>query len=572
MILLIREYLASLKERGELDAILPDLLTGNGFEVISRPSIGTSQFGVDVAAVGQDVDGQKKLFLFSIKSGDLTRTEWNSSAKQSIRPSLDEIRDGYIPSRIPSKYKNLKVAICLCFGGGVAEEVQQQLRGYTSRNTSDKLEYQEWNGDLLAQKIEQGILRENLFPKSFRDLLRKASAMVEEPDESARYFRRLVKELTAGDDLNDHDKIRVVRQLNISLWLLFVWSREAGNVEAAYVSSEYCILRAWDVLKDVLNGRRSKKQESAGYAFNQLVELNFAIWGELYGKKILPYVGVRDGISSAVQSPVGIDVNLKLHETLGRLALRGLWMIWQNSSSNDSPEFLRGEVEEVDNLAAEIAQLITNNRVLLLPILDDHAVDIGLALTFLASRIGYHGLACEYVTELSKNIEFAFKTNGPYPTCKTSYWELVEHPSENTDAYRQDATAGSVLIPLLAYWSAQLGLSENLSRLAQFAQSELQHCTHQFWFPDSASENELFTGTPQTGNMLTDIPITDNSEEILEFISQHVREDDGFRELSCVQFGHWIIVLVACRYNRLPVPPHIWESFDFPTNELSPDE
>lgn len=563
MILLIREYLASLKERGELDAILPDLLTGNGFEVISRPSIGTSQYGVDVAAIGEDIDGVKKLFLFSIKSGDLTRAEWNSSATQSIRPSLDEIRDGYIPSRIPSKYKGLKVAICLCFGGGVAEEAQQQLRGYTARNTTGKLEYQEWNGDLLAQKIEQGILRENLFPTSFRNLLRKASAMVEEPEESARYFRKLVNELVASENQSDHDKIRIVRQLNISLWVLFVWSREAGNVAAAYLSSEYCILRAWDTLKGVLRGRRSKKQESAGYAFNQLVELNFTIWDELYGKKILPHVGVRDGISSAVQSPVGIDVNLKIHETLGRIALRGLWRVWQESSSSDSPELLLGKMDEVDKLSAEIAQLITNNRVLLLPILDDHAVDIGLAITFLASRKGYHSLACEYITELSKNIEFAFKTNGPYPTCKTSYRELVEHPSENTDTYRQEATAGSVLIPLLAYWSARFGLLENLSRLAQFAQSELQHCTHQFWFPDNASEDELFTGTSQTGNMLTDIPITDKSQEILDFVSQRVHEDDGYRNLSCVKFGHWILVLVACRYNRLPVPPHIWERLVF---------
>ena len=45
----IREYLASLRERGELDAILPDLLSELGYTVISRPSRGTRQFGVDVA-------------------------------------------------------------------------------------------------------------------------------------------------------------------------------------------------------------------------------------------------------------------------------------------------------------------------------------------------------------------------------------------------------------------------------------------------------------------------------------------------------------------------------------------
>jgi hypothetical protein len=44
---------------------LPDLLKELGFHVISRPAIGVTQRGVDVAAVGKDEDGDRKLFLFS---------------------------------------------------------------------------------------------------------------------------------------------------------------------------------------------------------------------------------------------------------------------------------------------------------------------------------------------------------------------------------------------------------------------------------------------------------------------------------------------------------------------------
>ena len=103
MKLVIREYLASLKERGELDAILPDLLSELGFVVYSRPQRGTIQHGVDIAAVGNDEDGEKKLFLFTVKQGDLTRQEWDGTP-QALRPSLNEIIDGYIPSRIPTEY------------------------------------------------------------------------------------------------------------------------------------------------------------------------------------------------------------------------------------------------------------------------------------------------------------------------------------------------------------------------------------------------------------------------------------------------------------------------------------
>ena len=116
MKLVIREYLASLRERGELDAVLPDLLTELGFTVYSRPGRGTRQYGVDVAAVGEGQDGVRRVHLFSVKSGDLDRTEWNTASPQSLRPSLDEILDHYVCSRIPPEYSDLPVAICLTLG------------------------------------------------------------------------------------------------------------------------------------------------------------------------------------------------------------------------------------------------------------------------------------------------------------------------------------------------------------------------------------------------------------------------------------------------------------------------
>ena len=74
MKLIFSEYLASLKERGELDVIMPDLLSEIGFTVFSKPAVGTKQHGVDVAAVGPGQNGQRTLFLISIKPGDLRRS------------------------------------------------------------------------------------------------------------------------------------------------------------------------------------------------------------------------------------------------------------------------------------------------------------------------------------------------------------------------------------------------------------------------------------------------------------------------------------------------------------------
>src|SRR3546814_14107908 len=50
--------------------------------------------------------------------------------------------------------------------------------------------------------------------------------------------------------------------------------------------------------------------------------------------KILPHADVRHALSSAVGSSASLDVNLKLFELVGRLALRGLWKVWQLTPPN----------------------------------------------------------------------------------------------------------------------------------------------------------------------------------------------------------------------------------------------
>src|SRR5690606_8127489 len=109
MKLIFRQYLASLREREELDAILPDLLSELGYTVYSRPQRGTAQAGVDIAAVGEDEDGERKVFLFSVKQGDLTRRDWDGGTPQALRPSLNQILDTYIGTKIPKRYQELKV-------------------------------------------------------------------------------------------------------------------------------------------------------------------------------------------------------------------------------------------------------------------------------------------------------------------------------------------------------------------------------------------------------------------------------------------------------------------------------
>ena len=65
MKIIIQQYLSTLKESKELDAILPDLLLSMNFQPITKPQIGVRQHGVDLATIGKDPEKNiQKLFLF----------------------------------------------------------------------------------------------------------------------------------------------------------------------------------------------------------------------------------------------------------------------------------------------------------------------------------------------------------------------------------------------------------------------------------------------------------------------------------------------------------------------------
>ena len=110
MKLIIREYLSLLKESKELDRVLPDLLLMMGIEPISHAQVGVRQYGVDVAAVGEYKDEGNILLLFTIKKGDLGRSDWDFN-EQSIRQSLDEIKDVYLECHIRPEHLTLKKKI-----------------------------------------------------------------------------------------------------------------------------------------------------------------------------------------------------------------------------------------------------------------------------------------------------------------------------------------------------------------------------------------------------------------------------------------------------------------------------
>ncbi len=558
MKLLLKQYLSSLKERDELDVVLPDIISEVGFTVVSRPKRGTTQYGVDVAAIGpHPKTGEQALFLLSIKSGDLTRDEW-ASGNQALRPSLEEIVEVYIPKRVPKRYKDLPVVIALCFGGDIHEAVRPQVDGFIDKNTvSGRLEFEEWNGDYLANLIATGLLRENIFERARQTSFRKAVALVDEPDVCVQHFLALLDQLVETTPPNLSARLQVARQIYLATWTVFVWCRDAKNLESAYRCSVLAALRIWDLSHAHFSGK-STASKALGDVTNKMVQLNRIIATTFIEEHVEPFSHVEDGMGVSVPSGESVDINLKLFETLGRVAIHGLWLMRMKERIPDAADADQVAIvdAELQKCLELLCNLINHNPAYYTPLRDDHAIEITLAGLFFM-QCGAYDFMHKWVEQTTLSSIFSYRVGGKYPCIFREYSDLATHP-RLAEGYDEEATVGSVLYPSLGVWLAIFGDADTFGRLAEFQADDMSHSTWQLWLPDEITDEHLYRNTKIHGACFSDLKMASGGEAFLEQITKEIVASTAFNELSAIKFDAWPLVLMACQTYRLPVPPHFW--------------
>ena len=561
MKLILRQYLSDLRERDELDAILPDLLSELGYNVLSRPSRGTRQAGVDVAAVGPDQDdgGDQKLFLFTVKAGDLHRGDWDSRSPQAVRPSLNEIVDSYIPARVAKQYQQLKIVICLCLGGEMKENVQIQWKGYVENNSTEKISFRLWNGDKIASLLLVGVLRQELLEPRFRADFQKSVAMVDYPDISYRFFVRLVKGLLTGVD-TDRIQLTRLRQIHLCLWILFVWAREEENLAAPLEASEYAILCIWDKCRPFL-GKSTADGHSRMTLLTQTIQLHLLIGDDFITHKLDPYTDKDFALSVSVKASSAVDVNLALYQQLGRCCIHGLWHHWMAciKTVHDTEHDVAAVYANKRNQILRTAiRMICTNPTLMSPIRDDFVIEIGLFMT-LVQACGAEEDGSVILQQMIVRLISSINRRGAYPIPTTDYLELVAHPVSTSDTYYKEKTCASVLYPLLMFWLDEFRLEESRVSFTDCIEANLAHITQQVWVPDEATDENLWTGDTDHGKAIVGLSITSDPACYRARIQRIITDHTEFAGISTTTSGFWPILLMACRHYRMPVPPHAWK-------------
>jgi hypothetical protein len=562
MKLIVREYLASLRERDELDALLPDLLSQMGLDVFAKPSRGALEYGVDIAAYGRIGNGPAKVYLFSVKSGDIDRHCWETSGEQALRTSLNSILDSYIPCRLPPQYKDDPIEICICFGGSIKTNVRQDITGYLKRNATANISFSEWGGDRLAIFIEEYFLREDLLRDQNRTLLRKSIAMLDDPEVSYFHFRELIRQLSEHEGQSSGSVLTAIRQLYLSLWILYAWCREADNLESAYRCGELVLLNAWETGKGHFE-KRDKCSKAIVETLNSIQVLHVQISRNFLDTKIIPHTNKLHAISHAVRSSCALYVNLKLFDLLGRLSLTGLWIYWMLLEEIERPEVNEDVVADLmhslEQYQESVAQLISNNPMLHAPYKDEQAIEIGITAVFLSLDPKKHQDLYDWIRLIIQQTNFALVFNYAYPCNLKNYYELLEHPSaKDIETYRKEVTKGSVLYPLISYVSALHGLDDIYSLIQKIKTKFLKHCNFQIWFPWEDSEAHFYRNDKNHGATFCDFSVGEEPIVLMDIVQRECQASKEFNSLSAIEKGRGPLVLLACRHYRLPIPFHFF--------------
>jgi len=548
---LLREYLGMLKEDRELDVLITDLLFNMDIVPLTKPKRGR-QHGVDVSAVGVDPDdGKKKVFLMVIKQGDFTRTTWNKDVN-SIRPTLDEVRDVYIKDLIPKKYARLKKKIIVSCNGELDPNVNQNWSAYTREHTKRNLEFDFWGKDKLVQLLNDYSISEQMLPESDRMLLRKTLSFLDLPDYDLRHFYQLIGDILGRKATSNKAIIKKIRLVALCLNILFRWSEDTKNLKPAVVASERVVLTLWDCLqKNNLLGEKGMMPE-----FYKVHSLKGEI-GKLYFLKIQGHCYVQDSLYSYARTHT--EYALLTWEHIGLISIAGLTEIFNTHLHEviESAEQLIQRKKNADAIANGLVNLINHNLSSASIKYDEHCIEFSLAAILMVNTSNQDFLK-GWMKAIISGLRDTYRFNKFFPLFHTSYDKLlsIELGDEQADV------TSSIFLTILADWACMLDDNSLYQKIRNLTLNEFKGVDLQLWFPEKDIEEHLYSkNAMKTGSTLHSIELPADMQEYEKNIRYELERFSVEKESSIIQYGAYYLGYVASRHFRTYVMPYFWRAF-----------
>lgn len=561
MKLILRDYIQTFKEDGELDSLLVNLLFHMNIEPVSRPKKGR-QFGVDIMGVGIDPDDSiKKVYLLSVKRGDLKRSNWNSGVN-AIKPSLEEIIDDYIPTLIPKELKKMPIKIVFALNGVIEQPALVNWTNFTNKHNKRRLKIECWDIDRISLLAEQYLFNESLLPKNTWILLRKALAFIDvgayDLSHVSLLFERILFESKEGK-LRKLDKYKKVNLVNICTNLIFGWAKEQDYLRNSVFAAEKAMLFSWKYISERAGVVDKKLLEQYAGTARTLYDIQHA-----YLEKTAKFCAVRDSLTRATKSN-HVEYSLICYEYLGILSTIGLHYHHLKESLG-SEELLRENKENfrqtsrmVEEISTALCLFIKNNPGSYYPSYDSHAIEVCLVNLFLF-KAGKLDELRDWMHQLCSTIQLTYKTTSFFPLFNENYDKLVD---AKVNAKMQPPES-SILITVLAEWCVVGGWFDLYANLRIFKERELPTLDLQLWYPDEKIEKVLFTENAdrEYGKTKYGITLYKDPNEYKKEMNYELNDARFSPEpkLNFFQGKFHFLGLLASRHYRTMVFPYYWRS------------
>lgn len=450
---LVREYLESLKEDGELDYIFPILLSSMNFRVVSSPrnSKGQPQHGKDVVAIGHGEDGILYRWYFELKGNsakDITTS--NITLPDGVIDSLREAK--YVAYEAPSipSFDKLPIKIVFVHNGLLQSNAEPIFNGFIQREFSDG-NFERWDIEKLVELFSRHLFNESLFvDEECYSLIKKTLVLLDAPGWNTKDIDRIVDILLSNCPTNEKPNKRYLAKtfaaLNLMLALIHKNCQDVNNILPAKQTSDRIVLKTWAwILK---NGK--EKKDLYLKPFGKIVQLHLNIYSE-YLDKIIPLATCYKGLYMTRGAEAEkICYTLRCYDFMNDI----LYYFTAYNSLYPAEVRLCTHRQQLD----VITRILKMNSGFDTPLLDNHSITLLLLLRFIymdEHTEDDERIFIDYVINMCTNIIQRQQTSNMLPELYSNKRELCNSMYYKSDNYVDSSSMFlTVLLEIIAWMDA----------------------------------------------------------------------------------------------------------------------
>jgi len=531
---IIQDYLENLKEREELDTILPDLLRAKGFEVVKLAFRGEVEHGVDIAAYGKE-DGEEVLFLIQVKAGDIDQRMWDAGPN-SIRATLNNLLDVPFEDLTDPRLRDAKKKVILAHNGGIRENIRPRFNGYIDDEFTLRMDFERWGLDRLAKDIEKYLLNERILPKPYQRLLKRSLVFLDVPDYDLEDFKELLRAvLPKTKRITKKQRQRFFGFARLILELIHNQSKEHDNISPSLEAYEYALLTIWNwMYKRDLFSKAIREEFIKIYVryVTTLIE---------WFNKIQPALRIQDGLSYIGAEQV--EYPLRTFKVIGNISLLSIILVYDFTKV----------VHDLHKESIEaLLNLLRNNNSRHRPLLDNHSIDIFLGMWALILA-GQLDIARDWLEDIFKHLVIRKRFHNRLPELYNNIDAVIEFEATGERPFGYIDSSSTLIYMLFEFCLVLDAEDVYLRYRPEFADVNLQ-----IWYPPDNVEEILYEREVHEGDTEVGIRLPESFEDFrLDVKSRHSLDKSDY---SPIQNGAPVLLLLANKYFRTPVFPFWWRT------------